>query len=348
MPNIFDYVNSTEIASYINDNPSNSIPYLGEELFPLKKQTGLELKWVKGNKGLPVTLTPSNFDTEATLRDRVGFKAIQTEMPFFRESMKIGEKDRQELNKVIASGNKAYIYPLITNIYDDVSKLVDSANASAELMRMQLLSTGKIGISANRVNLDYDYKFNSKHKETLLETAKWSDTKNSTPILDIQRWKQRIKMDTGVEPTRAICTTKTWNYLMLNNSIRLDINPVGGKNIIMTDTVLKEYMSAKLSLKVEVYDKMYDNGTGVGTPFFADDIFTLLPPTILGNSYFGTTPEESDLLSGGTDAQVQLINNVIALTTIKKAHPVNVLTVVSAIMLPSFENIETIFIGKVA
>lgn len=348
MPTIYDYVNATEIASYLNTNPSDSIPYLGEELFPIKKQLGLDLKWIKGNKGLPVILTPSAFDAEATIRDRVGFKAIETEMPFFRESMKIGEKDRQELNKVLASGNENYIIPLITNIYDDIGKLTSSADVSMELMRMQLLSSGKISITANRVNLDYDYKFNANHKETLLSTARWSDTVNSSPVTDIQRWKAKVKADTGVDPTRAICTTKTWGYLMLNKSIKLDMNPIGGSNIIMTDTVLKTYFLAKLNINIEVYDKLYENGNGIATPFFADDTFTLLPPGNLGSSYYGTTPEESDLMSGGTDAQVQLIKNVIALSTIKQPHPVNVTTIVSSIMLPSFENIDTIFIATVA
>lgn len=347
MPSIYDYVNAQEIAAYISENPSNDIPYLGEELFPNQKQLGLDLKWIKGSKGLPVTLKPSAFDANATVRERVGFKAIETEMPFFRESMKIGEKDRQELNKVIASGNEAYIIPVITEIYDDVGKLVESADVSMELMRMQLLSEGKISISANRVNLDYDYKFNPNHKETLLNTAKWSDYVNSTPVQDIQRWQTRVKQDTGVVPTRAICTTKTWTYLMLNQSIKLDMNPSGGQNLIMTDNVLRDYLLAKLNLNVVVYDKMYENESGIATPFFAEDKFTLLPPGQLGSSYYGTTPEESDLMSGGTDAQVELIKNAIALSTIKQAHPVNVTTLVSSIMLPSFENIETIFIATV-
>lgn len=347
MPTIYDYVNATEIAAYITENPSDSIPYLGAELFPNQKQLGLDLKWIKGNKGLPVILTPSAFDAEATLRDRVGFKAIETEMPFFRESMKIGEKDRQELNKVLASGNEQYIIPLIKNIYDDIGKLTESANVSIELMRMQLLSAGRISITANRVNLDYDYKFNVNHKETLLNTAKWSDVVNSTPVQDIMRWKTKIKGDTGVTPTRAICTTKTWGYLMLNKSIRLDMDPIGGSNVIMTDSVLKNYFLAKLNINIEVYDKMYDNG-GVATTFYPDDRFTLLPPGNLGSSFYGTTPEESDLMSGGTDAEVQLLNNVVALSTIKQPHPVNVQTIVSSIMLPSFENIDSIFIATVA
>lgn len=348
MPSIYDYVNAQEVASYIRESQSNTEPYLGEVLFPRRKQLGLTLKWIKGNKGLPVILKPSAFDAEAPLRDRIGFKSIETDMPFFRESMRIGEKDRQELNKVLQSGNDGYILPVVQTIFDDAENLVKSADVSIELMRMQLLSEGKISIVANRINYDYDYNFEAGHKETLLSTAKWDDYANSNPILDIQRWQRKIQADTGVKPARAVCTSKTWGYLMLNNKIKQDINPTGGNNVIMTDTVLKNYLLAKLNIQVEVYDLMYQADDGSAKTFFPDNIFTLLPPSTLGSSWYGTTPEESDLMSGATDAEVQLIKDAVAVTTIKEKHPVNVLTVVSAITMPSFENIDLIFIAKVA
>ena len=112
--------------------------------------------------------------------------------------------------------------------------------------------------------------------------------------------------------------------------------------------MLQQYLSAKLGLSVAVYNKKYQVTLGGASYlFFPDDIFTLIPEGNLGNTYFGTTPEESDLLSGGTDAQVQIVNTGVAVTTIKEPHPVNVQTIVSAIMLPSFEAIDSIFIATV-
>ncbi len=348
MPNIFDLVNAVEIATYYNNNPSNAIPYLGATLFPPKKQLGLNLSWIKGSKGLPVALTPAAFDAKATLRDRIGVTKVETEMPFFREAMRIGEKDRQELNKVLASNNTALIEPIINNIYDDVTNLVNGAEVQAERMRMQLLSTGKIAITANRIAYDYDYKMPDSHKETLLSTAMWSATDTATPVQDIQRWQDKIEEDTGVRPTRAICSRKTWNYLMANKSIRLDMDPIGGNNRILTDSMLQQYLQTKLGLTVAVYNKKFEATQGGGAvQFFPDEIFTLIPEGNLGNTYYGTTPEESDLMSGNTDADVQIVNTGVAITTIKEAHPVNVMTVVSAIELPSFENIDRIFIATV-
>ncbi|WP_257786411.1 major capsid protein [Clostridium formicaceticum] len=302
---------------------------------------------MKGHNGLPVALMPSAFDTKATLRDRIGISKIETEMPFFREAMRIGEKERQELNKAAGSMNSAYVMPIIQRIYDDVNNLVEGAEVNNERMRMQLLSTGKISITANRVNYDYGYKFSSEHKETLLTGARWSNVESSTPIQDIQRWVNKIEESTGDKPTRAICTLKTWNYLLTNKSIRLDMNPIGADNIILTDNMLRQYLSAKLGLTVAVYNKKYALTDGSTHQFFPDDVFTLIPEGNLGNTYFGTTPEESDLMSGNTDAKVQIVNTGVAITTIKEPHPVNVQTIVSEIALPSFEKIDSIFIAKV-
>lgn len=348
MPNIFDLINAQEIGTYYTNNPSNAIPYLGATLFPSKKQLGLDLSWIKGANGLPVALMPSAFDTKATLRDRIGFKKVETEMPFFREAMRIGEKDRQEINKAMGAANSSYVMPIINKIYDDVNNLVSGAEVDNERMRMQLLSTGKILISANGQAYDYDYKFNASHKETLLTNAKWSDTTNSNPVDDIKRWQDAIEDDTGNRPTNAVCTRKTWNYLLSNQKIRLDISAQNGQNIIMTDSMLKTYLQTKLGLSVAVYNKKYALQDGTSSLFYPDDTFSLFPDGNLGNTYFGTTPEESDLMAGNTDAQVQIVNTGVAITTIKEPHPVNVETIVSEIAMPSFEMIDSVFIATVA
>lgn len=346
--NIFDLVNAKQLATYYLSTMSNKIPYLGTTLFPARKQLGLDLSWIKGSNGLPVALMPSVFDTKATVRDRIGIDKLETEMPFFREAMRIGEKDRQELNKVLASANQALIEPIITKIYDDANNLVAGADVQAERMIMQLLSSGLIAITANRVNYDYDYLLGATHKETLLTTARWSQPTTATPIADIQRWQDTIEEDTGVRPSRAVCTRKTWNYIMACDSVKKDMNPVGFANIIVTDAMLQDYLKNKVGLTVAIYNKKYATTPGgAGTLFFPDEVFTLIPDGDLGNTWFGTTPEESDLMAGNTDAQVQIVNTGVAITTIKEPHPVNVETIVSAIVLPSFPRIDEIFIATV-
>lgn len=73
-----------------------SAPYLGRQKFGTRKQDSLDLRFIKGKSGLPVSLKASNFDAQAELRDVGGFSDIQNEMPFYRESYMVTEKEEQE------------------------------------------------------------------------------------------------------------------------------------------------------------------------------------------------------------------------------------------------------------
>ena len=76
-------------------------------------------------------------------------------------------------------------------------------------------------------------------------------------------------------------------------------------------------------------------------------MFVLIPDGTLGTGWFGTTPEQSDLMSG-TAANVSMVDLGVAVTTSKKVDPVNVDTKVSMIYLPSYEGIDNVLIADVS
>lgn len=137
--NIRDAYSAKAIALVNTEVASNKIAYLGSGLFPAKKKMGLDLKWIKTSKGLPVSLAPSNFDAVSTLRSREGFKLTETEMAFFRESMLIKEADEQEIMRVQDSTDP-YASEVLSRIFDDANTLIDGANVVPERMIMQLLA----------------------------------------------------------------------------------------------------------------------------------------------------------------------------------------------------------------
>lgn len=339
MPRIYDLYNNKTIAEYYSEAVSNSIPYLGETLFPPKKKLGLDLKYIKSSKGIPQVLKLSAFDTKATLRDRAGFTDVESEMPFFKEGVLIKERDRQELNKLIDSGNQAYVDVILNNIFDDATNLVDGARTQFERMRMQLLCKGKVQIAYDGIGIDYDYGVNSTQVTTSWATA-------STDIMaDVEVAMDLAETRSGVRPSRAICTSKTFNYIKNNTKIIGAVRALNTTKYV-TSKMVKEYIQDELELTIQVYNKIYKNESGADTLFFDDDVFTLLPSTDLGNSYFGTTPEESDLMSSSI-ANVSIVNTGVAITTSETRDPVNVDTKVSFVGLPSFENSDQVQILKV-
>lgn len=349
---IFEMITADAIASYYETVRSNAIPYLGETLFPAKKQIGLKLEWIKGYDNLPVQLTPSAFDTKPTLRDRGGVSMEQVKMPFFRESMRLGEEDRQLLLMFQNERSNPYATQIMGRLFDDVVTLVDGALINPEVMRMGIIVDGKFSIatkadSGTYVSYDYNYDtddtWKEKNVETLTGTAKWSDHENSNPVKDIIDMKRDAELR-GITLTRAIIGYNTWLDIMANKKIRLDMNPVAGNNIIVTDELVSRYLEGKTGVRFQIYTKMYKDTDGKEQYFFPQTgCCTLLPGTALGSTWFGTTPEEADLMSGNTDANVSIVNTGVAIGTKKESLPVNVVNWVAEIVLPSFENMNRVF-----
>ena len=93
----------------------------------------------------------------------------------------------------------------------------------------------------------------------------------------------------------------------------------------------------------EYINKILRNLLGNSMKFMPANTFVLFPDGDLGNTWFGTTPAESDLM-GGSVANVSIVDTGVAITTAKHVDPVNVETIVSQICLPSFEMADQVFI----
>lgn len=340
-------INNAEVAS-------NQIPYLGSGMFPAKKKMGLDLKWIKTSKGLPVSLAPSNFDTMSTLRSREGFKMQETEMAFFKESMLVKENDEQEIMRV-QEASDPYAQEIMNRIFDDANTLIAGANVVPERMIMQLLSPAdghpKIVIEANNTQYAYNYDpDNSYHDNNFSEITsandKWSDTANSDPLADVEAAIDQIEANTGSRPAIMIVSKQTMNYLKKNEKIRsvvLAQNTTA--NIMMTDARVKEVFNSELGIQIIVYTKQYKDETGTAHKFFPDGIATLVPSGALGSTWYGTTPEERTLMGSG-EADVSIVNTGVAVAVTTTEDPVNTKTTVSEIVLPSYERMDETFVIK--
>ena len=358
-----DFISSSElfspaaIAAYWTEATSNRIPYLGEAFFPARQKAGLDLSWIKGNKGVPVSLKPSTFDAKATFRDRIGVKKINTEMPFFREGFKLKEKDRQEILRAL-DATDPYVREVIARVFDDAQNLIEGAMVVPERMIMQLLFAidGEMGISikANGVDYTYEYDANDDWKGTnyfaLEGTALWSASNANTadPFKDIQTAKDAVAAKGGI--TRyLVMNTTTFNLLRSIKAVQNRFITVSGVAVgYPSNSEIKQVLTDTLDLEdIIVYDKQYKDEAGVTHKFVPDGYVSLLPEGQLGNTWRGTTPEEADLMDKKSNAVVSVVENGIAITQEVTAHPVNVNTYASEIVLPSFERMDEVALLKV-
>lgn len=340
---IFDIITSTEIASYWELMTQDRAPYLGEELFPNEKKLGLKLDWLKGSSGLPIVLKASAFDVKAVPRSRIGFEKLSAQMPFFKESKYIDEELRQQLNMIIETGNQAYIDTISNRIFADETELLEGAAAQRERMRMMMLTTGVISMKSNGQVYEYDYRIPEGHKKTV--TKSWSD-QTATIMDDIRKAQDIIREDTGVELTRAVTTSKVIGYMRNNTEIKKSIAILTDGQGFISDSKVVSYIKDELGITIAVYDKKYKDEDGNTQNYVPEDTFTLIPDGTLGSTWFGTTPEESDLLTSGV-ANVSIVDTGVAITTVTETDPVNVNTKVTMICLPDFPTADQVFIYDV-
>lgn len=342
---IYDVLTANNVAGYYNATQENVDQTTGEMLFPAKKQLGLKLAFVKGASGKAVVLRPSAFDSKVTLRERMNVDLTETEMPFFKEAILVKEADRQELNTLAQTGNQALIDVVTKGIFNDTAHLLAGAKARIEAMRFSVLAKGKIDINNNGVMMAYDYGVKDSNKIEI--TKKWSETSKSTPLADLTEAIQKLE-DLGSKAEVLILNSKTFANIKNSANTLTVIKPLAPKGAAVTKNELKSYLQDELELTVVIVNGTYIDDDGVTKKFYPDGYATLAPNSALGTTVFGTTPEESDLLGGNVaNAEVEIVDAGIAITTTKLTDPVNVQTKVSMIALPSFEQIDNVLMMEV-
>ena len=351
---ITDIISARSIAAQYTEADGNALPYIGEGFFPAKKKLGLDLKFIKGNKGLPVSLAPSNFDAKSKLRARKGLATEVTQMAFFRESMLVKEADEQEVMR-IQDANDAYAQEVASHVYDDVNVLLEGANVVPERMRMQLLAPADghpaIYIESDGVTYEYNYdtdgSYAANNYMALEGTAKWSDFENSDPMTDVSAGVDAVEELTGTRPSILLVSKKTAGYLRQNAKVKGAILAQNATaNVVVTDARVSEVFQNTIGVTVIVYGKKFKAEDGTVQQFYPDDFATLLPGGALGSTWYGTTPEERTLM-GNSEANVSVVNTGVAVAVTVLSDPVNTKTTVSEIVLPSYERMSETYVIKV-
>lgn len=338
---IYDLVSPRLVAKRWNENTKEREPFYGEALFSPKKQLGIDIDSITGNKPSPRPLNLSTFDSKVIPLSREAFEKITMRMPFFKNSYNLDETQRQELNKVVASGNQTYIDAVMNIYYNDTDNLLANADITRETERMMILTTGNIAFENNGVAVAYDYGITNK------STPNWSTASTADPVSDIETFLDTVENASGVRPTRLLMNSVTLNKIRKIDSVRLAILK-DNSNVFVSKAQVISYLQSELQVTIVIYNKGYkDISTGTFTKFVPDDVISVYPDGYIGEGVFGTTPEESDLMSGATSAQVSIVDTGVAITVTKETDPVNVATKVSMIYLPTLNDPSSIGIMSV-
>lgn len=333
-------------------------PYLGRSKFGTRKQEGLDLRFIKGRHGLPVSLKASNFDAQAPLRDGIGFSDTQNEMPFFRESYMVTEREEQDYANYAAAENSGMANQVLREIMKNPMMLIDGARVVPERMIWQLLAPvdgiPKITVNINGKPYDVDYtedngaEYKRNHYSELLDDGKWDAPATATPLEDLIRIRREFAKKTGYSLSRFSMNTETFEMILNAEDTKKQVLGIvayqGGIRLRQEDVLsyLRGY-----GIEIEVYDKMYVDETGTTQYFIPTGIISAQAAGVfLGDFVFGKTPEErSGSLANGT---LSIVETGISVYTYATEHPINTHCVVSMLGLPTYEGMDGVKVIKVA
>lgn len=334
-------------------------PYLGRQKFGTTKQDSLEIRYIVGENSQPVALKASNFDAQAPLRDVGGFEDVQNEMPFYRESYMVTEKEEQQYANYASAENSSLANQVLRQISKKPMNLIQGAMVVPERQIWELLAPadGVPKVTANiegkKYVVDYTTDNGTVHKkdhyiEIPGTSDKWDAPETATPLDDLIKTRRDFAKKTGYSLTRFSMNTETFEMLLNAEDTKKQVLGItaynGGIRVRQEDVLayLRGY-----GIEIEVYDKMYVDESGVTQYFIPKNIISCQSAGVyLGDYVFGRTPEErSGSLANGN---LSIVETGIAVYTYATEHPINTHCVVSMIGLPSFEGMNSVVVMKVA
>ncbi|WMU07944.1 putative major capsid protein [Clostridium phage vB_CtyS-FA88] len=341
-----EFINSQQIALYITNLPPEST--LDKTLFPPVKQFGTEIELAKGSKQKPVALRMSTFDVAVKPRAlNASLNILKKELPFFKESVMIKEKDRQMLIMAMGANNQNLIQNLLSQVYDNYQNLVDGAEVQMRRARAQLLQHASINITTVDGDIVVDYDAPANHRVELTGTDAWSNP-DADVVGDLIAWQKILTNDGYGKANTLVLTETTLNYILKNTAILNELKAQRLGVVIVTEQDVINYLSTKLGLGVAIVNGTYRAENGAVFNYYEDNFVTMIPSGTLGRTIYGTTPEEADLILGSKKHDTAIVNTGVAITTMPKVDPVTIETKVSQLALPSFDRVDECFFAKVA
>lgn len=306
--------------------------YTGQLLFPSVKTRNIKVayKQLVDNGDLPVMAQVHALDSEARIGDRANFNAIELKKLLIKEKLNLGEKISVYLDEYGGSKDDIVDY-----VFNDTANLISRVITRTEVANMELLSTGKMTIKENNVDITIDYGFRDENKLVL---SGWSSASHDI-ISDLQKIKNKAKSQ-GWTVVRAITSSTVIGYMLNNTAIK---GYWDNKVAPITEKAMLDWVENYFGIEFIATDDVYKT-SAQGTSqkrFFDEKAITFLGTRgALGKGLFGFTPEELKLNNTSE-------KNYVTVSMWDTEDPVTTWTKASGLYIPAISNINKMFIAKV-
>lgn len=288
MPSVLTMITDKDRLDF-SQNYSIQRNYKGDTLFPDIKTENLEAEYERLSEGmeLPTAAMVHAFDSEAAIGVRPTLEKVSIEKLLIKEKINQSERLAHLLQKGVRESS------LVNYVYDDMNRLANSVKTRTEIAKMEVMSTGKMTIKENNLDMTIDYGVNKT-----VDFSDWDDTAHN--VLDDIEKAVALAKAAGYTVNAALTSDKIVGLLLRNEGIIKAIHGVNGTGMIVTKSQLAILMNELYGIKISTDEDMYavptaDNKGRTPKRFFPEDKFTLYVEGAggkVGTGLWGVTPEE--------------------------------------------------------
>ncbi len=269
------------------------------ELFPEQKVDELVLELFKAaNDNIADVASIHAFGAKAEERQSKGVSFDLQEMFLVKQAVAIKEKDLIALENTISD-------TVINSIKDKyLNELIATVRAVLkrfEVMRGEILHTGKLVVNENGYKGTIDYKMPAQN------FGNWDFTDESKdPLQLIDDAMEYVENLTEVRPTRVITSKKNIRALVQHPKVRSAFYGTEKDRIITmskVNQVMEELDMPTFGVYREKYKKLQKNGKYKTDFIIPQDKLILLPPTKVGDTFYGPTAEGRRLRKHGIETK---------------------------------------------
>ena len=324
------------IAFSSNYNPTTSS--LLDQLFPNEKTSNLVSTYQTVKKDQFAEMAEVHaFNTEAKISSRVPFSEKEIKKFLIKEKIQLDEeyailadslKDNSEVKQLI---------------FNDAGRMSDKVRTRTLVMKGELLSTGKVTVKENHLDITLDQKVPQDN----FFNFTWSGA-DADVFGDLQRIKEKATSK-GYQLTRVVTSSKVISKLQGNTAIRKALYGVNSDRL-PTLAEVNSIISQQFGFTMVAFDDMYRyekaDGTKATARYIPEGAFICFGGAVtetLGKGLYGITPTERNARLNATQSKnIYIMNNVW-----DTPDPVATWTKAEGVFVPVLADPDNLFIATI-
>lgn len=308
-----------------------------DQVFPNEKTNNIKLAYLQARKNQFTQMAEVHaLDTESKIASREKLSEVEVKKLLIKEKIQLNEEWAELADSLKDNA-------VVTNlIFDDMGNMADRVRTRTLVMKGELLSSGKVTVKENNLDITIDFKVPTDN----FHTMDWSTSADI--IGDLKKMVDGASAK-GYQVTRGITSSKLLSTMQMDAKVRSAIFGVNSDRIPTLDE-LNAFIYSMFKIRLVAFDDMYRyekaDGTRVTARYIPENKIILFGGAVtdtLGKGFYGVTPEERNARLNVTQSKNVYIMNTVWDTP----DPVGTWTKASAMFVPVLADPENLFIGTV-